>query len=84
MKGARPLTNEEIIAVHDAFSGLYAVRNRGLFMLGVSVDGRISELLALKVGDVYQNEKPVPDVVFDKSIVKGGEHSRAVPLNADG
>ena len=53
-------------------------------MLGVSTGGRISELLSLTIGDVYQNQKPVTDLLFDKSIVKGGEVSRAVPVNVDG
>ena len=84
MKGTRPLDNIEIRKVSEAFSGKYAVRNRSLFMLGVSVGGRISELLALKVGDVWQNNKPVKDLLFDRNIVKGGEVSRAVPVNMDG
>ena len=84
MKGTRPLDNAEIRKVSDAFDGTYAVRHRSLFMLGVSVGGRISELLALKVGDVWQNGKPVKDLLFDRNIVKGGEVSRAVPVNADG
>ena len=84
MKGTRPLTNEEIRKVRDAFGGTYAQRNRGLFMLGVSIGGRVSELLALTVGDVYQNEQPVTDFQFDKNIVKGGETSRTIPVNADG
>ena len=54
MKGTRPLTNAEIRKVRDAFSGTYAQRNRGLFMLGVSIGGRVSELLALTAGDVWQ------------------------------
>ncbi len=53
-------------------------------MLGVSTGGRISELLSLTIGDVYQNGKPVTDLLFDKKIVKGGEVSRAVPVNTDG
>ena len=84
MKGTRPLDNAEIRKVSEAFSGTFAIRNRGLFMLGVSVGGRISELLALKVGDVWQNGKPVKDLLFDRNIVKGGEVSRAVPVNLDG
>ena len=84
MKGARPLTNEEICAVRDAFTGKYEDRNRGLFMLGVSVGGRISELLALTVGDVWQNDQPVSDLLFSKHIVKGKEESRVVPVNVDG
>ena len=84
MKGTRPLDNAEIRKVSEAFSGTFAVRNRSLFVLGVSVGGRISELLALRVGDVWQNSKPVKDLLFDRSIVKGGEVSRAVPVNMDG
>ena len=84
MKGTRPLDNNEIRKVAECFDGTYARRNRGLFVLGVSTGGRISELLSLKVSDVYQNGKPITDLLFDLSIVKGGEVSRAVPVNVDG
>ena len=49
MKGTRPLDNSEIRRVSAAFTGMYEVRNRGLFMLGVSTGGRISELLSLRI-----------------------------------
>lgn len=55
MKGTRPLSTDEIIAVSEQFDGTYKVRNRSLLMLGVSVGGRISELLALRISDVWQN-----------------------------
>ena len=84
MKGTRPLDNNEILLVSACFDGSFEIRNRGLFMLGVSTGGRISELLSLKIGDVYQNKRAVTDLLFDKSIVKGGEVSRAVPVNRDG
>ena len=84
MKGTRPLDNDEIRSVSTCFTGTFEARNRGLFMLGVSTGGRISELLSLRVGDVYQNKKPVSDLLYSKSIVKGGEVSRSVPVNADG
>ena len=85
MKGTRPLDNDEIRRVSRCFTGnLYEVRNRGLFMLGGSTGGRISELLSRRIGDVYQNKKPVTDLLYSKSIVKGGEVSRSVPVNADG
>ena len=84
MKGTRPLDNNEIRKVAECFDGTYAVRNRGLFVLGVSTGGRISELLSLKVSDVYQNGAAVTDLLFDLSVVKGGEVSRAVPVNVDG
>ncbi len=84
MKGTRPLDNTEIRKVSEAFDGTFAIRNRSLFMLGVSVGGRISELLALKVNDVWQNDKSVKDLLFDLNIVKGSDVSRAVPMNIDG
>ena len=84
MKGTRPLDNNEIRLVSACFTGTFEVRNRGLFMLGVSTGGRISELLSLRIGDVYQNRSAVSDLLFNKSIVKGGEVSRSVPVNADG
>ena len=84
MKGTRPLDNDEIRRVSACFTGTFEVRNRNLFMLGVSTGGRISELLSLRVGDVYQNGTAVTDLLFDKSIVKGKETSRAVPVNIDG
>ena len=78
MKGTRPLNNSEISRVSAAFTGTFEVRNRSLFMIGVSTGGRISELLSLRIDDVYQNGQPVTDLLFDKSIVKGKELSRAV------
>ena len=84
MKGTRPLDNDEIRLVSACFDGTFEVRNRGLFMLGVSTGGRISELLSLQIDDVWQNDKAVSDLLFEKSIVKGGEVSRAVPVNRDG
>ena len=84
MKGTRPLDNNEIRLVSACFTGTFEVRNRGLFLLGVSTGGRISELLSLRIADVWQNGRAVSDLLFDKSIVKGGEVSRAVPVNTDG
>ena len=57
MKGTRPLDNNEIRTVAEGFDGVFAVRNRGLFVLGVSTGGRISELLSLKVGDSLRGRK---------------------------
>ena len=85
MKGTRPLRQ---LPRSDSFQRVLMarieVRNRGLFMLGVSTGGRISELLSLQIGDVWQNGSAVTDLLFDRSIVKGGEVSRAVPVNRDG
>ena len=55
MKGARPLNNEGRL-VSACFDGTFEARNRGLFMIGVSTGGRISELLSLQIDDVYQKQ----------------------------
>ena len=67
MKGTRPLNNDEIRRVSAAFTGTYEARNRALFMIGVSTGGRISELLSLQIGDVYQNGKPITDLLDEKA-----------------
>ena len=38
MKGTRPLDNDEIRSVSTCFTGTFATRNRGLFLLGASVN----------------------------------------------
>ena len=49
MKGTRPLDNDEIRRVSTCFTGNpYEVRNRGLFMLGVSTSGRFETLIQCK------------------------------------
>ena len=60
MKGTRPLDNDEIRQVSACFTGTYEVRNRGLFMLGVSTGGRISELLSLTIGDLRSQLEQLP------------------------
>ncbi len=84
MKGCRPLDTNEIIKIAEQFDGTYEIRNRSLFMLGVSVGGRISELLSLRIDDVWQNGQPISDLLFQKRIVKGKETARMIPVNADG
>ena len=84
MKGARPLTVSEIKLVSTKFKGSFAVRNKSLFMLAISCGGRISEMLSLTVGDVWQHGQPISDLLFRKQVVKGQEESRMVPINEDG
>ena len=58
MKGTRPLNNTEIRLVSACFDGTFEARNRGLFMLGVSTGGRISELLSLTIGMPTSRNRP--------------------------
>ena len=50
----------------------------------MSTESRISELLSLTIGDVFQNGAAVTDLLLNKKVVKGGEVSRAVSVNVDG
>lgn len=84
MRGTRPLNNEELLLIANACEGRHAARDKSLFVIGFSTGGRISELLSLKLGDVYQNDKPVETLHFNRQIVKGKESSRSVPVNSDG
>ena len=84
MKGTRPLDNDEIRLVSACFTGHVRSTQSRAFYARCFHWRRISELLSLQIGDVYQNRAAVTDLLFDKSIVKGGEVSRAVPVNVDG
>jgi len=80
MKGARHLSKEEIQSLAQSFYGEYEVRNRTLFFLGLNIGTRISELLALNVGDVWQYGKPVAILELRKAITKE-KKTRQIPLN---
>ena len=81
MKGARPLTPEEIAAVSQSFCGKYAVRDKCLFLLGINIGARVSELTALQVGDVWHHSRPVDVLTLRKQTVKGKKESYSIPLN---
>lgn len=80
MKGCRPLTDPEIVAIKEAF---VRTRDKALFILGLKTGLRISELLSLKVGDVYLHGR-VGDVVYvERKHMKKKLEGRAVPLHQD-
>jgi hypothetical protein len=55
MIGSRPPIKDEITRVLKAFSGMYAARDRALFVLGLKSSFRISEMLSLRVQDVWRD-----------------------------
>ena len=59
MKGTRPLGNDDIRRISTCFTGIFQGRNSGIFMLGVSIGGCISELLSLRIGNVWQNQRAI-------------------------
>lgn len=82
MKGARALTNEEIADIKNSFWGKYEVRDRSLFLIGLYTGTRISELISLNVGDIYQHGKIVKTLELRKAITKG-KKTRQIPLNLE-
>jgi integrase len=72
MKGARHLSREEIQNLAQSFYGEYQVRNRALFILGLNIGTRISELLSLNAGDVWQYGKPVAILELRKACMSSG------------
>jgi site-specific recombinase XerD len=84
MKGCRPLSKDEVEQVLQSFSGVYAKRNRALFILGVKAGFRISELLSLRVGDVRAKHGTVLDrVTVARRYMKGKREGRTVHLHYD-
>lgn len=80
MRGARPLSQGEVKKAMSAFDGKYAQRNKGLFQLSINIGTRISELLGLNVGDVWQFNRPVKVLSLKNGNCKG-KKSRAIPIN---
>jgi integrase len=83
MKGCRPLTDEEFALASMSFGGIYAARDRALFILGVKSGFRISELLALRVGDVYQQGRVVDRVTVPRRYMKRKIEERTVLLHPE-
>ena len=88
MPGRKPLLeNDEplvIAALRD-----FSLRNQALIVLGLNTGFRITELLSLTVGQVWDAGKVKPQVRVSRAQLKGGRGchrktivSRSVPLNA--
>lgn len=77
MKGCRSLTDSEIILVEQALVG---TRNKTLFVVGVSTGLRISEIISLKVKDVFKHGQVANRVTVAKRNVKGNKEGRSIAL----
>ncbi|MFQ6044495.1 MAG: tyrosine-type recombinase/integrase, partial [Candidatus Poribacteria bacterium] len=53
----RALEDSEIKAIFENIEGTHVKRNETLLLVGIGMALRVSELVGLKVGDVYDNEK---------------------------
>jgi site-specific recombinase XerD len=84
MTGMRDYTDAELDLVRKSFSGRYALRDRCFFEMALQMGLRVSEMLSLTVGQVYQYGKVVDEVSIDRKHMKGGKagkaSSRTIPL----
>ena len=84
MIGTRPLTDEELERMRDAFSGPYSRRDLCLFVLGVNTGFRITELLSLDLRDVATKDGRVFNSITVRRVnTKGKHHSRCVKLSPE-
>jgi site-specific recombinase XerD len=59
MSGMRDYTDEELTLVRQSFAGRYALRDRCYFEMALQMGLRVSEMLSIRVGQVYQFGKIV-------------------------
>jgi len=83
MRGARPLTDDEITLIYDqGFTGEFALRNRVLFLLRLKTGLRITEALSLLVSDVVNPAGEIVERLYiRRSTVKGKASGRSIPLH---
>jgi len=80
MKGCRPLTDEEIELIAASFGGMYAARDKALFLLGIYSGFRVSELLSLRLGDVVQGDQILDRITVQRRHMKNKTCGRTVLL----
>jgi site-specific recombinase XerD len=84
MGGCRRLTDEEVSAVFEKLGlNRYPARDRALFLLGIRSGFRISELLSLKIGQVYQNGQVSRYVSVERKHMKKKLSGRTVVLHPE-
>lgn len=83
MKGCRSLTADEMARVSQSFRGPYSARDQALFVVGIKTGFRISELLSLRVGEIWQHGQFLKRVAVLRRYVKGKIEGRSVILHAE-
>jgi len=83
MKGARPLTDQEIIIIYDkGFEGEYDLRNQVLFILRLKTGLRVSEALSVTLSDVVQSDGTIRDRIYvERRKTKGKVEGRSIVLH---
>jgi integrase len=77
MSGMRDYTDQELELVRQSFAGRYALRDRCYFECALQFGLRVSEMLSIRVGQVYVYGKIADEVSIDRKHMKGGKAGRA-------
>ncbi len=77
MAGMRDYTDDELELVCNSFGGRYALRDRCYFEMALQMGLRVSEMLSIRVGQVYQFGKVMDEVSIDRRFMKGGRAGKA-------
>ena len=83
MIGMQPLTDEEIKKITEQFSGPFKARDYALFILGIKSGFRISEILSLKLKDVFDNGRIQDRIYVQRKNMKGKNEGRCVVVHPD-
>ena len=77
MAGMRNYKESEIELMRKSFSGRFKLRDRCYFEMALELGLRVSEMLSIRVGQVYQFGKVVDEVLIDRKHMKGGKAGKA-------
>jgi site-specific recombinase XerD len=77
MAGMRDYSDAEIDLVRKSFGGRYALRDRCYFEMALQMGLRVSEMLSLTVGQVFQYTQVVDEVSIERKHMKGGKAGKA-------
>jgi integrase len=80
MRGCRPLTDDEIVAVLSSLSGRNGYRDRALFTLAIKSGLRITCLLSLRIEDVWDGDV-LRHFTVRKATVKGKQAGFVHPMH---
>jgi site-specific recombinase XerD len=83
MRGCPALTSKQQKLALFQLNGKYALRNRALLILGVRSGMRISELLSLKVGQVWDGKKMLKRIYLRRSTTKGKRAGASLVIHPD-
>ena len=81
-KVVRNFTRPELDKILNSLDGTFGPRNRALIRFGIATGLRVSELVALNIGDVSRNGRPVKELHVRAETAKRGK-PRTIPLSED-